>query len=70
MELKLQSPLTLVPHSFNVLVGPEEMLIDSLNYNLKEFQLLRVLYVSGNYSRILDKLDRRSRIILLYGKAY
>jgi DNA polymerase I len=59
MELELQSPLTLAPNTFNVLIGPEEMLIDSLNYNLKELQRLQVLYVSGNYSRILDKLDRR-----------
>jgi hypothetical protein len=59
MELELQSPLTLVPNSFNVLIGPEEMLVDSLNNNLKEFQCLQVLYVSGNYSSILDKFDRR-----------
>lgn len=59
MELELQSPLILVPNSFNVLIGPEEMLVDSLNYNLKELQRIQALYVSGNYSRILDKLDRR-----------
>jgi hypothetical protein len=59
MELELQSPLTLVPNSFNILVGPKEMLVDSLNYNLKELQRLQVLYVSGNYSSILDKFDRR-----------
>jgi hypothetical protein len=59
MELELQSPLSLVPNSFHVLIGPVEMLIDSLNYNLKELQSIEVLYVPGNYSRILDKLDRR-----------
>jgi hypothetical protein len=59
MELELQSPLTLTSTSFNVLIGQEEMLVDSLNYNLKELQRLQVLYISGNYSRILDKLDRR-----------
>jgi hypothetical protein len=57
MELELQSPLTLVPNSFNVLIGPEEMLVDSLNFNLKEPQRLQVLYVSGNYSCIPGKLD-------------
>jgi hypothetical protein len=36
-----------------------KMLVDSLNYNLKELQRLQVLYVSGSYSRILGKLDRR-----------
>ena len=59
MELELQSPLTLAPNTFNVLIGPEEVLVDSLNCNLKELQSIEVLYVSGNYSRILDKLDRR-----------
>lgn len=59
MELQLQSPLTLATNTFNVLIGPEEMLIDSLNCNLKALQSLQALYISGNYSRILDKLDRR-----------
>ncbi len=59
MELELRSPLTLTPNSFSVLIAPTEVLVDSLNYNLKELQRLQVLYVSGNYSRILDKLDRR-----------
>jgi DNA polymerase I len=59
MELELQSPLTLVPNSFNVLIAPVEVLVDSLTYNLKELQRLQVLNVSGNYSRILDKLDRK-----------
>lgn len=59
MELKLRSPLTLTPNSFSVLIAPTEVLVDSLNYNLKELERLQVLYVSGNYSRILDKLDRR-----------
>ena len=59
MELELRSPLTLTPNSFSVLIGPTEMLVDSLNYNLKELQRLQALYISGNYSRILDKLDRR-----------
>lgn len=59
MELELQSPLTLPSNTFNMLIGPEEMLIDSLNCNLKTLQSLQALYISGNYSRILDKLDRR-----------
>ena len=59
MELELRSPLTIAPNSFSVLIGPDKMLVDSLNYNLKELERLQVLYISGNYSRILDKLDRR-----------
>ncbi|MDF0590431.1 hypothetical protein [Candidatus Methanocrinis natronophilus] len=59
MELELRSPLTIAPNSLIALIGPDKMLVDSLNYNLKEIERLQVLYVSGNYSRILDKLDRR-----------
>jgi hypothetical protein len=58
MELELQSPLTLASNTFIVLIGPEDMLIDSLNGSRSNLQRLQVLYISGNYSRILDKLDR------------
>lgn len=57
MELELQSPLSLAPHAFNVLISPEEVLIASLN-GQASLQRVQVLYVSGNSSRILDKLDR------------
>ncbi|HII07520.1 MAG TPA: hypothetical protein HA349_09475 [Methanotrichaceae archaeon] len=59
MELELQPPLTLAPNTFNILVGPDNVLVDSLNCSLKTLQRIQVLYVCGNYSRILDKLDRR-----------
>lgn len=59
MELELQSPLIFASNTFHVFIGPEEMLVDSLNCNLTKLQRLQVLYISGNYSRILDKLDRR-----------
>ena len=58
MELELQSPLSLAPHAFNVLISPEEVLIASLN-GQASLQRVQVLYVSGNSSRILDKLNRR-----------
>ncbi len=58
MKLELQPPFTLTTHTFNVLVGPEEVLVGFLN-GRSNLQRLQVLYVCGNYSRILDKLDRR-----------
>jgi hypothetical protein len=58
MELELQAPFTLAPNTFSVLVAPEEVLADSLN-GRSSLQRIQALYVCGNYSRILDRLDRR-----------
>jgi DNA polymerase I len=58
MELELRPPLSLPPATFNVLIAPEEVLIDSFNDHLG-LQRIEVLYICGNYSRILDELDRR-----------
>jgi hypothetical protein len=44
------------PKTFNVLVAPPEMLIDAIN-NIN-LQHCKVLFVSGNYSRILSRLNR------------
>jgi hypothetical protein len=58
MDFELYPTITLREGSFNVLVAPREMLIQALNKNLN-LQRYKVLYVSGNYSGILSKLDRR-----------
>jgi len=58
MELELKSPLSFAPHAFNVLISPEEVLIDSLN-GQESLRRVQVLYISGNSSRILDRLNRR-----------
>jgi DNA polymerase I len=57
MEIELHPAITLVEETFNVLVAPVEMLVDALNSHLN-LQRYKVLFVGGNYSRILSKLDR------------
>jgi hypothetical protein len=58
MDFELYPTITLRPRSFNVLLAPREMFIQALNHNLN-LQRFRVLYISGNYSAVLSRLDRR-----------
>ena len=58
MDFELDPTITLREGSFNVLVVPRELLIQALSKNLN-LQRYKVLYVSGNCSGILSKLDRR-----------
>jgi hypothetical protein len=57
MEIELHPAVSLTPETFNVLIAPVEMLIESLNSH-SELQRYKILYISGNYSRILSRLDR------------
>lgn len=57
MEIELNSAVSLQPETFNVLVSPAEMLVGALNSHL-DLQRYRILFVCGNYSRILSRLDR------------
>jgi DNA polymerase I len=57
MEIELHPAVSLLPETFNVLVAPVEMLVDALNSHL-ELQRYKILFISGNYSRILSRLDR------------
>ena len=57
MEIELNPTISLLEETFNVLVAPEEMLVDAINSHLN-LQRYKVLFVSGNYSRILSKLNR------------
>ena len=50
--------VSLRPMSFNALVAPNEMFASALNRNLN-LQRFKVLYICGNYSSILSRLDRR-----------
>jgi len=56
MDFELFATIALRERSFSVLVAPGEMFIQALNLNL---QRLKTPFVSGNYSGILSKLDRR-----------
>jgi len=58
MYFELYPTVTLRSRSFNILQAPRDMFVQALNRNLN-LQRFKVLYVSGNYSGILSKLDRR-----------
>ena len=57
MEIELRPAVSLLPETFNVLIAPVEMLVDSLNSHL-ELQRYKILFIGGNYSRILSRLNR------------
>jgi DNA polymerase I len=57
MEIELHPAVSLLPETFNVLVAPVEMLVDAMNRHLN-LQRYKIIYICGNYSRILSHLDR------------
>jgi DNA polymerase I len=57
MEIELHPSVSLLPETFNVLVGPVEMFVEALNSHL-DLQRYKILYISGNYSRVLSRLNR------------
>ena len=57
MDLELHPAVTLAGRAFHILVCPLQMFAESLNSHL-DLQRLCVLYVCGNYSRVLSSLDR------------
>jgi DNA polymerase I len=57
MDIELHPAVSLQENTFSVLIAPVEMLVNAINSNLK-LQRYKVLFVSGNYSRILSKLNR------------
>src|SRR5512137_2809772 len=58
MDFELYPTITLRSRSFNVFQAPRELFIKALNRNLN-LQRYKVLYVCGNYSGILSRLDRK-----------
>jgi hypothetical protein len=57
MEIELHPAISMLPETFNVLIGPVELLVDALNNHLS-MQRYKILFICGNYSRILSRLDR------------
>jgi len=57
MQIELHPAVSLLEETFNVLIAPVEMLANALNSNLN-LQRYKILYICGNYSRILSRLDR------------
>ena len=58
MEIELCPPVSLLPETFNVLVAPVELMAGAINSH-PELQRYKILFISGNYSRILSRLDRK-----------
>ncbi|MDD4160853.1 MAG: hypothetical protein PHW87_00050 [Methanothrix sp.] len=46
-----------VPRDFSVLIAPVELMAGALNSHL-ELQRYKILFIIGNYSRILSRLNR------------
>jgi hypothetical protein len=57
MEIEQHPAISLLEETYNVLIAPVDMLVEALNNRLN-LQRYKILYVSGNYSRILSRLDR------------
>jgi len=60
VDLDLHPAVSLSPQGFNALVAPVELLVQALDGQLW-VQRFKILYICGNYSRILSRLDRRFR---------
>ncbi|HNY35083.1 MAG TPA: hypothetical protein PKK68_10545 [Methanothrix soehngenii] len=58
MGFELHPAINLDMRAFHILVSPLEMLMRALNDHL-DLQRFEVLFVCGNFSRILSGLDRR-----------
>ncbi len=57
MEIELHPAVSLLEETFNVLIAPPELLTAALNGH-QSLQRYKILYICGNYSRILSRLDR------------
>ena len=57
MEIELCPAVSLLPETFNVLVAPVEVMAGAINSH-PELQRYKILFISGNYSRILSRLNR------------
>jgi hypothetical protein len=59
MEFDLHPAITLQTGTFNAVIAPEETILAGINDN-RVLQRFLFLYVSGNYSRLLTGINRRS----------
>jgi hypothetical protein len=57
MEIELLPAVSLLPETFSVLVAPVEVMAGAINSH-QELQRYKILFISGNYSRILSRLNR------------
>jgi DNA polymerase I len=57
MEIELLPTVSLLPETFSVLIAPVDLLAGAINNHL-ELQRYKVLFICGNCSRILSRLNR------------
>ena len=59
MDIELHPTVSLLPETNSLLIAPVEMLAKAQSSHL-ELQRYKILFISGNYSRILSRLDRNN----------
>jgi DNA polymerase I len=57
MEIELLPTVSLLPETFSVLIAPVDLLAGAINSHL-ELQRYKVLFICGNCSRILSRMNR------------
>lgn len=57
MEIELHPAVSLLEETFNILIAPTEVLTSTLNDHL-ELQRYKILFICGNYSCILSRMNR------------
>jgi DNA polymerase I len=62
MDIELHPSVSLTPDTFSVLVAPGEVLAGAINSH-PELQRCKTLFICGNYSRILSRLDRNVTVL-------
>ena len=61
MQIEIRKGLAaLSPGTFNAVIAPEKEIISAINSNT-DLQRFLFLYISGNYSRILSGINRKSK---------
>jgi DNA polymerase I len=58
MEVELHPSVILQSGTWNLLIAPEEMMIPALNTFFSTLGHFLILYVCGNYSRVLSRIHR------------
>ena len=57
MDIELLPTVSLLRETFNVRIAPVALLTGALNSHL-ELQRYKILFICGNYTRILNRLNR------------
>ncbi|MCX6674548.1 MAG: hypothetical protein NTY37_12310 [Methanothrix sp.] len=59
MDIELLPTVSLLPETNSLLIAPVELLAKAQSSHL-ELQRYKILFICGNYSRILSRLDRNN----------